>query len=79
MPTNWKDMSYISLFVVVNRLTKIFKPVQKIDALWFLQLNCPWLRVLIPLVSLLSSTVVTTSVSSMRTSNNLMIAYRKNF
>ena len=32
MSTDWKDTSYDSLFVIVNRLTKISKPAQKIDA-----------------------------------------------
>ena len=32
MFTDWKDISYNSLLVVVNRLTKISKPAQMIDA-----------------------------------------------
>ena len=34
MSTNWKDMNYNSIFIIVGRLTKMihYKPVQIIDA-----------------------------------------------
>ena len=73
----WKDTSYDSIFIVVDRLTKMVhsEPVQiPIDAPRLLRLDCQRLRlslhfqVLIFLVSLPSSTAVTIYASSMRTS-----------
>ena len=75
IPTDWKDTSYNSLLIVVNRLTKIFKLAQKIDVPQLPQLNRPRLRVLVPLVPLLGSIAVTTYTSFARTLNkNLMAA-----
>ena len=78
MPTDWKDTSYDSLLVVVNRLTKISKPAQKIDATRFPRLDRPQLRLLVSPVPLWSLTAVTTYASSMRISRNLMTACRNN-
>ena len=79
MPTDWRETSYDTLLVVINRLTKISEPTEKIDAPRFLRLDRLQLRVLAPLVPLSSSTAVTTYASSMTTSRNLMTACRKNF
>ena len=79
MSTNLRETSYNSLLVVVNRFTKISKPMQTIDAPQFSQLDCPQLRVLVPPVPLSSLTAITTYASSIKTSRNLMTACRKNF
>ena len=86
MPNDWKDTSYNSLLVVVNRLPKISKPVQKIDAPWFPRLDRPRLRVLVPPILLSSLTGVTTNASSTKkilalvpdSMRNLMTVYKKN-
>ena len=86
MPNNWKDTSYDSFLVVVNRLPKISKPAQKIDAPRFPQLDHPRLRVLVPPVPLSSLTGVDTNAFLMKkilalvpdSIRNLMTAYRKN-
>ena len=84
MSTNWKDTSYNLIFVIIGQLIKIihYKPLQiPIDARRLPQLDCqqlrlsPYLQVLVPAVSLPSSTAVSTYASSTRTSNkNLMTA-----